>query len=102
MLTQTISHLFQGPTDYCLVDTFEPTCNQNEVVMIETALYGRMKPGKCFPAEQGNFECSANVQAIMDGQCSGRKTCSVSGLDKELVLTQPCPQGSVGYLSVSY
>ena len=34
-------------TDYCMGDTFEPSCQSHEVVQITQAFYGRMRTGKC-------------------------------------------------------
>ena len=38
--------------DYCVADTFEPTCSSStEVVVIDEAYYGRMKMGRCIHHE---------------------------------------------------
>ena len=33
--------------DYCLDETFEAECKENEVVIIDTAVYGRMRQDRC-------------------------------------------------------
>ena len=33
--------------DYCLAEVFEAECGSREVVMIQTARYGRMRIGRC-------------------------------------------------------
>ena len=95
-------YTFSGPTDFCTSEKFEPHCNKDEVVIIESAVYGRMEPGKCFPKEEGTFGCSADVKNIIDSLCSGRQSCTVPTFNTELYDTKPCGIGSLGYLSVSY
>ena len=71
--------------------------------MIESALYGRMKPGKCITKEEGNFGCFSDAKSIIDFYCSGRPTCSLSPLNRDLVATKPCPgSGTIGYITVSH
>ena len=37
--------------DYCLAEVFEAECGSREVVMIQTARYGRMRIGRCVRSE---------------------------------------------------
>ena len=38
---------FKGPKEYCSTEKFAVTCDDNEVIMIHSAIYGRMQPGRC-------------------------------------------------------
>ena len=39
--------------DYCDFDEFKATCGPDEVVIMSTALYGRMELGRCVVADLG-------------------------------------------------
>ena len=43
------------PSEYCIGDTFNPQCSKGEVVAVTSAKYGRMKVGKCVPADLGKL-----------------------------------------------
>ena len=44
---------FSGPSEYCITDTFTAQCQIDEVVKITSAVYGRMKIGKCARTDMG-------------------------------------------------
>ena len=86
-----------------MLDIFEPKCGQDEVILINKALYGRMAVGKCIKENYGPMKCYADVQKQLDSVCSGRKSCSVRPLDQMLAITNPCQTTSFSsYLTVSY
>lgn len=89
--------------DYCAFETFEATCREpDEVILMTSARYGRMRFGGCVREHHGNEGCSSDVMPYMDSMCSGRHRCNVSVLDKYLHRNQPCPQELMAYLEVSY
>ena len=61
MILTDIGHLGQlnmdisvlGFKDYCSFETFQATCEYEEVILITHAVYGRMKIGKCVTGEFG-------------------------------------------------
>ena len=68
---------------YCQLETFEPRCWKNEVIVIEKAVYGRHKIGKCISEKEAArnqesdfFGCFADVHDIVNSKCSGRKQCT--------------------------
>ena len=81
--------------EYCEDEYFKPSCDQNEAVVMHTALYGRMRQGKC--SAEKTAPCSTNVLGMLDAWCSGRPSCDreVSDLNKEL---SPCPKDYRSYL----
>ena len=96
-------------TEYCTLETFQPTCMNNEVVVIEKALYGRRRVGKCIKdseaalsSDQRFIGCSADVLGILNAKCSGTKRCEVRIPDAKLEKTEPCLPGLKMYLEVSY
>jgi len=77
--------------EYCTGESFEPRCHGNDVIVMLSARYGRMKIGRCVKREPG-FEpmlqdprylgCSADVLNIVSRQCSGQTECSLRVLDQ--------------------
>ena len=82
--------------EFCQLETFEPECWKNEVIVIEKAVYGRHRVGKCIKAEEAAisqdrrfFGCSTDVIGLLDAKCSGRKRCQVRIPDADLERTEP-------------
>ena len=89
--------------EYCSSDTLVLNCRDPEVViLVQTALYGRMSAGKCITSTYGeSMGCRADVLAQLDERCSGRPNCSmlVAVFDS---MIQPCPRDFKSYLEISY
>jgi hypothetical protein len=92
-----------------MLDTFQPACLKNEVVVIDRALYGRRRVGKCIKETEAALSsdyrfigCSADVQNILNARCSGLKLCEIRIPDAELEQTEPCHPGLKMFLEVSY
>jgi len=104
--------MFEDPDslqEYCSMETFRPACWKNEVVVMNRAIYGRRRVGKCLGTEEANtfqdpryFGCSEDVLHIVDAKCSGRKQCEISIPDPDLDGTAPCLPGLKMFLEVSY
>ena len=88
--------------DYCPPESFDAACGPNEVLLIRSALYGRMRVGRCVKFDLGYVGCSADVTRILASRCSGRRTCSISLVDDELERGKACPKDLPSYLEASY
>jgi len=98
-------------TEYCTGETFEPRCHDNDVIVMLSARYGRMKIGQCIKREPG-FEpmlqdprylgCSADVMDIVSRVCSGRKECSLRVRDQDFDNIKPCYDNLKMYLEAAY
>ena len=67
-----------------------------------SALYGRMKPGRCISGDYHHtVGCFTDVLTYMDSKCSGRRDCMVIVGSLELV-AQPCQKDFKSYLEASY
>ena len=42
-----------GPDEYCTGDTFSGKCAENQIMMMRSARFGRMKLGKCVQEDMG-------------------------------------------------
>ena len=57
----------------CGAELFAPRCQGNgELVVMEAAMYGRMRLGECAKDDLGYIGCGADVLREMDRRCSGR------------------------------
>jgi len=95
--------------EYCQLETFEPRCWKNEVIIIDKAVYGRHRIGKCISAKEAAFSqesdyigCSADVLDIVNIKCAGRKQCQIRVPDADLERTRTCLTGLQMFLEVSY
>ncbi len=90
-----------GSREFCHLETFNATCGPGEVVLIQDARYGRMKVGRCL-ATSYYVGCYADVLSLLDFRCSGKRNCTLSVLDPELLKFQPCRKDLMAYLEASY
>ena len=90
--------------EYCELDIFQPSCAQDEVILMKSALYGRMSLGRCIKQDYGHIGCKSDVLPIIDGFCSGRQSCSVNANDRTLVSAKSkvCPSDVAAYLVAMY
>ena len=80
---------------------------------METALFGRMRVGRCIVADAylaamqqvdpSIIGCSADVLSYMDRMCSGKQTCDVSVPNPALHQFKPCSSQQLTlHLEASY
>ena len=94
--------------DYCISETFQPSCFENEVIVIGEAIFGRRKLGRCLKNEKDglNFDdpkvlgCYSDVKAVIDQLCSLRQSCEVRVI--ELSAEVPCYSYLKYYLEVTW
>ena len=43
--------------EYCIDETFNPQCGSGELILMHSALYGRMRVGRCLPMDLGYMGC---------------------------------------------
>ena len=88
-------------TEYCQWETFNASCPAGWVVLMQTALYGRMRHGRCADTDV-YIGCSTDVTSEMDTRCSGHRECTVAIPDSVMHKQQPCPSDMMAYLEASY
>lgn len=77
-------------------------CEQDHVILMERAWFGRMEMGRCVTRNFGHVGCFVDVIGQLDGTCSGRRSCEMSVSDQALVRTKPCPKDFTSYLDAAY
>ena len=85
--------------DYCLYEVFNATCRPGKVIMMTSAVYGRMRLGRCINNDF-NIGCSKDVVVYFDSQCTGRRRCVVSL--RNLVDVHPCQRDFMSYLEAGF
>lgn len=82
------------------------TCDVDEVILMRSAEYGRMRVGQCISSDAyGNMGCRLDILTLMDSVCSGRHSCDISvttildSLDDDSL---PCLSQLRGYMEASY
>jgi len=97
-----------------MLESFQPLCPRNEVILMKSATYGRMRIGRCITSEEVDghrsavgedpryFGCSADVLHILDRKCSGKAGCEARMSDISSENIKPCFLGLTVSLEVSY
>ena len=89
-------------TEHCQNEKFEARCGSDEVVVMVTAVYGRMRVSQCVERDYGYIGCSRNVLQDADYMCSGRRTCQIPVPNPLFDATKPCPNDLKSYLQAEY
>ena len=97
--------------EYCAGEAFEPRCTGNDVIVMLSARYGRMKVGRCVQVEPG-FEpmledprylgCSTDVLDVVSRRCSGKSECTLRVNDQTFDNVDSCYTSMKMYLEVAY
>jgi hypothetical protein len=93
---------FRGPKEYCYYDTFDARCPDGEVVVMTTAVYGRMRFGRCVKTNFGYIGCFTDVLDLLDRRCSGHRGCSVEVVEPTFDNIRPCNVELKTYLEADY
>jgi len=88
--------------EYCHAEVFRASCADDQVILMERALYGRMSLGRCVELDMGHLGCQSDVLALADRRCSGRRSCLIRVPDAELESRRPCLRELKTYLFASY
>ena len=86
--------------DFCRSETFEASCSPNEVILITSAVFGRMKLNRCVQRDQ-RIGCFTDVLTSIDQVCSGRHTCHIELILLLPLVRNPCFE-MVGYFHISH
>jgi len=100
--------------EYCSKEPFQASCLKNEVIVMTSATYGRMKIGRCLESEDPQIfaghgtrpkilGCSEDVMHLMNMKCCGKSQCEFRLMfDKDFENLKPCYDGLQLYLEASY
>lgn len=86
--------------EYWPGESFTPKCRENEVITMQSAVYSRMKMGRCIEFDIGYG--STNVLFWMDNKCSGKSECEVRIPDVDLNEHVSCSKELTPYLEAEY
>lgn len=93
--------------EFCEHETFSPSCAADEVILVMSATYGRLRIGKCIPEKYALYAsdlgCSTDVLAFINQKCSGRQHCSFPVGSLVYQIKNDCPPSVIrSYFEVSY
>ena len=88
--------------EVCHADEFTARCASNEVVLMTSAVYGRMRVGRCV-TQSDYVGCGNDALAAFDARCSGRQSCQVE-VRSDLATDEQtaCASFLNGYLEAEY
>ena len=72
------------------------------MILVKSAMYGRMRPGRCVQQNYGYIGCHTDVTRVIATRCSGRSRCEIANLEAELATYQNCPADLKVYLDANY
>lgn len=94
--------VLSGMREYCERESFQASCEEGEVIMMQTAKFGRMRLGRCVQQDYGSLGCSKDVLSEMDHRCSGKRECTFPLTSLQDSTHMDCPKELMSYLEASY
>jgi len=90
--------------EFCQDEAFTARCDgQHDVVLMESAHYGRLRIGRCVRRNLGYLGCMVDALRLLDSRCSGQPHgCRVSIMDPQLRQLRPCPLDVTWHLDARY
>ena len=89
--------------EVCHMEVFSGECTHDHIIYMESALYGLLHIGRCWPDTNPSIGCMNNIIGYFDQKCSGKRRCSVETMDKYLgKLNTNCPRHIAPFIEVSY
>ena len=90
--------------EFCTGEVFTAQCRDSEVIVMTSAVYGRMAVGRCVAEDLGFLGCQNDALAVMDRECSGKTECSmiVSNIKLRTEEDAACKRDLSGYAQISY
>jgi len=80
----------------------EMQCGTGEILIVESAIFGRMQLNRCVTTDYGYIGCGSDVTDILAGKCSGRRHCRIFNLEVLFSGAKVCPPDLKGYLQAQF
>lgn len=88
--------------EFCDWETANASCpGRDELVIVRSARYGRLRLNRCAAKSYGNLGCGADVTAMFAGTCSARRSCQVAVISLHGIHTT-CPSDLKAYVELTY
>jgi len=88
--------------EYCHFETFRARCPHGDVILMQSAYYGRKSLGRCVRTNFGFIGCYTDVLQMMDRRCTGRTSCDVDVIEPNFDDIRPCNVELKSYLQANY
>jgi len=96
------SNVVDMTVEICNREFLNISCHGGQVLLVDKALYGRMRVGRCVQRSLGYVDCQADVLEHVQVLCSGRQHCAHRMPDDVIYSTHPCPPDVTSYLEITY
>ena len=82
---------------------FRAECSAgNDVIMVDSALYGRMLSAKCHQNNYGHVGCSGDVLSVAESRCAARRRCEIEVPNGDMTKMSNCPKDFIGHLAIEH
>lgn len=93
--------------EVCTGEDFSIECPRGDLILMQEAILGRMKVGKCLDANLGYLGCYKDVLIRMHSLCSGNPDCEIhrfvkNDFDNIEGSSSECPKGLDAYLQTQH
>ncbi len=87
---------------FCQNEVLDAKCGVDEVVVMTSAMFGRMELTKCVKKDYGYIGCGRDVMNIAHAYCSGRRECELPVPNDSLDKDAACPEDFKSYLMATH
>ena len=94
-------HMSAEIREYCNIQRFNASCDAGSVILMEHAVYGRQRVGRCIQDMETQGKCGVDVLTVADARCSGRQRCAIKLPDDDMYAMNACRE-SVSHLYAAY
>jgi len=88
--------------EYCLEQQLDTQCASDEIIVVDSASYGRMRLNRCVHTDYGFIGCGTDVTDVLAGKCSGRRRCRVVNIGTLFAASRVCPTDLKSYLEATF
>ena len=90
--------------DVCIAETYSAKCDVSQVIVMRSAVYGRMRIGRCVEQDYGHIGCRNDALDVLDAECSGRNECDVLVTIQKFWKDEAgsCLKALAGYIEAEY
>jgi len=88
--------------EYCLEQQLDTQCGSDEIIVVDSASYGRMRLNRCVHTDYDFVGCGTDVTDVLAGKCSGRRRCRVVNIEALFAASRVCPTDLKSYLEANF
>ena len=94
--------MYAFPIEICNGEYFQAACSDDELIIMQSAQFGRMRLGTCVKEDLGYLGCGTDVLHQLDDVCSGKVSCNIQVTPQNIPTSEGCRDGLEKYLDTSF